>query len=58
VAIAVGRRTPAEAYDLATCDKLWSLPGSTQGEAKDVWKVNTTLIQRSNDELSSLVAPN
>jgi hypothetical protein len=57
VAIAVGRRTPAEAYDLATCDKLWSLPGSTQGEAKDVWKVNTTLIQRTNDELSSLVAP-
>jgi len=37
--------------------KLWSLPGSTQSEAKDVWKVNTTLIQRVNDELFSLVAP-
>jgi hypothetical protein len=57
VAIAVGRRTPAEAYDLTTCDKLWSLPGSTQGQTKDVWKVNTTLIQRTNDVLSSLVAP-
>lgn len=57
VAIADGRRAPAEAYDLLTCDKLWSLPGSTQGQAKDVWRVNTTLIERVNDELFSLVAP-
>lgn len=57
VAIVVGRRTPAEGYDLTTCDKLWSIPGSTQSEAKDVWKVNTTLVQRTNDELFSLVAP-
>lgn len=53
VAIAIGRRTPAQAHDLTTCDKLWSLPASIQ----DVWKVNTTLIQRTNDELFSLVAP-
>ena len=56
VAIVVGRRSPAQAFDLATCKPLWSIPGSTQGEAKDVWKVNTTLIQRTNDELFSLVA--
>ncbi len=57
VAIVVGRRSPAQAVDLATCKPLWSIPGSTQGQAKDVWKVNTTLIQRTNDELFSLVAP-
>jgi hypothetical protein len=57
VAVVVGRRTPAQAFDLATCEPLWSIPGSTQGEAKDVWKVNTTLVQRTNDELFSLVAP-
>ena len=57
VAVLSGNETPAHGYDLTTCDKLWSLPGSTQSEAKDVWKVNTTLIQRVNDELFSLVAP-
>lgn len=57
VAVLSGNETPAQWYDLTTCDKLWSLPGSTQSEAKDVWKVNTTLIQRVNDELFSLVAP-
>jgi hypothetical protein len=57
VAVVVGRRTPAQAFDLATCEPLWSIPGSTQGEAKHVWKVNTTLVQRTNDELFSLVAP-
>ncbi len=56
VAVVVGRRSPAQAFDLDTCEPLWSLPGSTQTEAKDVWKVNTTLIQRTNDELFSLVA--
>jgi hypothetical protein len=40
-------------YDLATCDKLWSIPSSVQ----DVWRVNTTLIERINDEMFSLVAP-
>jgi hypothetical protein len=57
VAVLSGDDTPAQGYDLATCDKLWSLPGETQSEGKDVWKVNTTLIQRTNDELFSLVAP-
>jgi hypothetical protein len=57
VAVLSGDDTPAQGYDLVTCDKLWSLQGSTQSKAKDVWKVNTTLIQRTNDELFSLVAP-
>ncbi|MFN3005215.1 hypothetical protein [Mycolicibacterium wolinskyi] len=43
--------------DLATCDVLWSIPGSAPNEAKEVWKVNTTLVQRTNDRLFSLVAP-
>lgn len=47
----------ARAFDLSTCDELWRLPGETQSEGKDVWRVNTTLIQRTNDELFSLVAP-
>jgi hypothetical protein len=57
VAVLSGNETPAQGYDLTTCDKLWSVPGSTQSEAKDVWRVNTTLIQRINDELFSLVTP-
>jgi hypothetical protein len=57
VAVLSGNETPAQGYDLTTCDKLWSLSDSTQSEPQDVWKVNTTLIQRTNDELSSLVAP-
>jgi hypothetical protein len=57
VAVLSGNETPAQGYDLTTCDKLWSIPGSTQSEGKDVWRVNTTLIQRTNDELFSLVAP-
>jgi hypothetical protein len=47
----------ARAFDLSTCDELWSLPGETQSEGKDVWRINTTLVQRTNDELFSLVAP-
>lgn len=58
VAVAHGKRTPAQAIDLKTCDVLWSITGSTPDEAKEVWKVNTTLVQRTNDRLFSLVAPN
>lgn len=43
--------------DLATCDVLWTIPGSAPNEAKEVWNVHTTLIQRTNDQLFSLVAP-
>lgn len=57
VAISIGERTPAQATDLETCDTLWSVPGSTQNTVNEVWKVNTTLVQRTNDELFSLVAP-
>lgn len=49
--------TSARAIDLVTCDPLWSLPQETQETAIEVWKVNTTLIQRTNDELFSLVSP-
>jgi hypothetical protein len=49
--------SPAEAIDLATCETLWAIPGSSKTEFKDVWRVNTTLVMRVNNELSSLVAP-
>ena len=57
VAVALGDDTPARGVDLATCDTLWSIPGSAPNEAKEVWKVNTTLVQRTDDTLFSLVAP-
>ena len=46
-----------QGVDLTTCDVLWSIPGSAPNEAKEVWKVHTTLVQRTNDKLFSLVAP-
>ena len=59
VVVGSGRDTTAlaQALDLATCETLWTLPGSTTTEAKEVWRVNTTLVLRVNDKLSSLVAP-
>lgn len=57
VAVALTGETPAQGIDLATCDTLWSVRGSAPNEAKEVWKVNTTLVQRTNDRLFSLVAP-
>lgn len=56
VAIALGG-APAHAIDLATCETLWALARSGPTEAKEVWKVHTTLIQRTNDRLFSLVPP-
>ncbi|MDT5110779.1 MAG: hypothetical protein QOK33_4513 [Mycobacterium sp.] len=53
VAVLMGDDSAAVGYDLATCDKLWSIPSSVQ----DVWRVNTTLIEHINDEMFSLVAP-
>lgn len=52
----VGRLT--EAYDLATCDTLWTVR-SAIGSFRQVWRINTTLVQLSDDgtELVSLVAP-
>ena len=48
----------AKAIDLATCDNLWELP-SQAGSLARVWRINTTLVQLSDDgtELMSLVAP-
>ncbi|BDX29721.1 hypothetical protein TUM20985_02680 [Mycobacterium antarcticum] len=47
-----------KAIDLATCDVLWSIE-SPIGSFRDVWRINTTLVQLSDDgtELMSLVAP-
>ncbi|MGH3644833.1 MAG: hypothetical protein ACRDUX_38110, partial [Mycobacterium sp.] len=44
--------------DLATCDVLWQIE-SPIGSFRDVWRINTTLVQLSGDgtELTSLVAP-
>lgn len=52
----VGRVT--KAYDLATCDTLWKLR-SAVGSFREVWRINTTLVQLSEDgtELVSPVAP-
>lgn len=54
-----GRNTKAlaQGMDLMMCETLWTLPGSTIDEAKDIWRVNTTLVLRVNNELSSLVPP-
>lgn len=59
VVITRGGRTLglAQAIDLTTCEILWTIPGSTDSEAKDIWRVNTTLVLRVNNELSSLVPP-
>lgn len=57
MAVALTGETPAQGIDLATCETLWSIPGPAPNEAKEVWKVHTTLVQRTNDRLFSLVAP-
>lgn len=46
------------AYDLASCDKLWSIK-SPAASFRHAWRINTTLVQLSDDgtELMSLVAP-
>jgi hypothetical protein len=48
----------AQAYDLATCDKVWSIPRIV-GSSGEVTRIGDTLVQLSNDgtELMSLVAP-
>jgi hypothetical protein len=46
-----------QGVDLTTCAVLWSIPGPAPSEAKEVWKVHTTLVQRTDDKLFSLVAP-
>ncbi|WP_133057181.1 hypothetical protein [Mycolicibacterium chubuense] len=47
-----------EATDLDTCERLWVI-SSAPGVWRDVWRINTTLVQLSDDgtELTSLVAP-
>lgn len=57
VAVALTGDSPAQGIDLATCDVLWSLPGPRPDEAKEVWRVGTSLLQRTNDRLFSLVSP-
>jgi len=44
--------------DLASCDRLWTIT-SPKGSFRDAWRVNTTLVQLSDDgtELMSLVSP-
>lgn len=48
----------ATANDLATCEVLWKIPSEVRSSGR-VWRVNTTLIQLSDDgtEVFSLVAP-
>jgi hypothetical protein len=48
----------AQAYDLTTCDKVWSIPRAV-GSSGEVTRIGDTLVQLSNDgtELMSLVAP-
>ena len=56
VAVALGDETPARGVDLASCEVLWSIAGSQPGEAKEVWKVGTALVQRTDDKIFSLIA--
>lgn len=44
--------------DLVTCDLLWSID-SPVGSFRDVWRMDTTLVQLSDDgtELTSLITP-
>jgi hypothetical protein len=48
----------AQAYDLTTCDKVWSIP-RTVGSSGEVTRIGDTLVRLSDDgtELMSLVAP-
>lgn len=48
----------AQAYDLTTCDKVWSIP-RVVGSSGEVTRIGDTLIQLSDDgtELMSLVPP-
>jgi hypothetical protein len=48
----------AQAYDLATCDKVWAIP-RTVGSSGEVTRIGDTLVQLSDDgtELMSLVPP-
>lgn len=57
VVVAHGDGSLAQGIDLTTCERLWSLKPRPD-EAGEVWKVHDTLIQRANDRLFSLVAPN
>jgi hypothetical protein len=57
VAVALTAESPGRGVNLATCDNLWSIPGPKPHEAKELWKVSTTLVQRTDDKLFSLVAP-
>jgi len=57
VAVALGNDTPAQGVDLTTCETLWSTPTPAPNEAKEVWKVNSPLVQRTDDRLFSLAAP-
>lgn len=49
--------SPLRAIDLSTCETLWEWKKATDNEYRDAWRVNTTLVLRFNNELSSLVAP-
>jgi hypothetical protein len=48
----------AQAYDLATCDMVWSIP-RVVGSSGQVTRIGDTLVQLSDDgtELMSLVPP-
>lgn len=53
-----GAAPETTAIDLASCERLWTIT-SPKGSFRDMWRVNTTLVQLSDDgtELMSLVAP-
>ena len=53
-----GERVGIQAYDLATCERLWDAIGPT-GTYLKYWQINTTLVRLSDDgtTLESLTAP-
>lgn len=49
----------AKAFDLKTCEMVWSLPKEANSFGR-IWRIGDTLVQLSDDgtELNALVAPN
>lgn len=57
VAVTRGEGILVQGVDLATCETLWSIAGARSDEVTEIWKVGSTLIQRTDDRIFSLVAP-
>ncbi|MGE2737092.1 hypothetical protein [Mycolicibacterium vaccae] len=57
VAVVRGDGILARAVDLTTCETLWTMP-TPQDQITELWRVDTALVQRTDDTLSGLASPN